>query len=161
MANTLTRRVDCRTNKRELPGESVPALKAVFWETVEDQLRVAPIRSGDSVIIQLSGFEVTVQPRTFHLLQSPYDKADRMGSRLFAAGKLPNEPDSVTGKPKAELLRFERLFQYKKGGTAGNRHGRESSAARNTRPLAGNKGCVICEFQAFLMGCLFYVQARI
>jgi hypothetical protein len=27
-----------------------------------------------------------------------------MGIRLFAAGKLPNEPDSVTGKPKAELL---------------------------------------------------------
>ena len=32
---------------------------------------------------------VTVQPRTLHLLQSPYDKADAMGIRLFANGKLP------------------------------------------------------------------------
>ena len=47
---------------------------------------------------------VTVHPRTLHLLQSPYDKADMMGIRLFAAGKLLNEPDSVTGKPEAELL---------------------------------------------------------
>ncbi len=31
---------------------------------------------------------VTVQPRTLHLLQSPYDKAAVVGIRLFANGKF-------------------------------------------------------------------------
>ena len=32
--------------------------------------------------------KVTVQPRTLHLLQSPYDKVEVVGIRLFAKGKL-------------------------------------------------------------------------
>lgn len=44
--NTLTRRVNCGTFQRESQ-----MLEAAYRETVENYLRVALIRSGDSVII--------------------------------------------------------------------------------------------------------------
>ena len=48
------------THKNRRQDSMLQVLEAVFWETFENYLRVAPIRSGDSVTIAKSGFEFFV-----------------------------------------------------------------------------------------------------
>lgn len=65
--NTQTRRVECGTFQREMPGRRTPPQAVVYkirlrcWkhltaEAFENYLRVTPIRSGDSVIISEKWF---------------------------------------------------------------------------------------------------------